>query len=1256
MKILAVRGANLASLAGHFALDFEAPPLGEAGIFAITGRTGSGKSTLLDAICLALYDRIPRTSKLEKIAERDSDRDDHTLLRAHDVRTILRTGTAEGHAEVDFLGRDQKKYRARWEVRRARRKVTGKLMAQQITLTTLPDGEQIGGKKTETLKEIRERIGLEFEQFSRTVLLSQGEFDAFLKAKESERAILLEALTGTTLYSHISESTYKRAKEEREKLALITTQLGENSPLSTEERGAAEQQVDQIKTEVTTHKTVLEQLQKEQAWYLQQQRLTQEVTQAQVALEEARKAEKESRPQQEMLGRVKKAQALRPDHDRLIAAETNHAQLKEALERSAAQQHKMAQQESRIQAEQIQATQQFITAQATLNQAQDDLKKAADLDTRINRERDALGELDTRALSDQQRVLANQNQQESLSDKRQVVQKSNQENTLWLQENRAFACLEQRLDEIVDEIHHFFQSEAEIKKREQQIAIAQKEAEQSQENQAALLQERKKIEPSLAQEERQRMALFKLMAQTPDLLTLQESQRRTKSQAEALSQHLLIHQNMGELQEKTRQNQAQHLTHQQEEKQQESAQAETVQQLERLTIRLEEARRADQLLQASAGEVAEALREMLCTQQPCPVCGATEHPFVASSQQLSQRAQAQAQRLAKWMEQEGQLRQQKEQQIKNLQQNRTQQQHLQQSMERAKTERDAAMAQWHALYQKSKPLLTEPLFQPANLHSKEPLSLDQKALQAILKRLEQQGQQQEKQIEASHTHRQEKERLDQAIADKQARLNQVERELITHQSEGERARHTMAAALQTLAILQQDQKARQQRLASLHILPPQWQQVARINPEQIITQCRQDRERWMGRQADTQLTQESLLKLESDLQSLTGEVQAATEALQRTKQERASVDQRLATVQKQRASLWGGEPTQQVKGRLEAQLDQALKSQQAAQSAAAQTQSQLARLTALKESHSQQLSLAEKGLTVAKNNWENQLQSAGLSHAELTRLLRWDEEKIAEEHTKLERLQKGVTQWQDRLEYRQKIRQEQAANNPPQRTWEQVEKERPEHQHALEQGEERLALALGILQSDNQKKERAAALLAKRDQQQEVVDLWNKLNLLIGSSDGSKFRKFAQSLTLDRLIELANEHLAELTPRYRLQRAVEGDLSLQVIDLEMGGERRGVANLSGGERFLTSLAMALGLAGMSGNRGIQVQTLFIDEGFGALDENSLNMAISALEALQSTGRQVGVISHIAALTERIGLQIQVTNQGGGQSHIELVSP
>ncbi len=186
---------------------------------------------------------------------------------------------------------------------------------------------------------------------------------------------------------------------------------------------------------------------------------------------------------------------------------------------------------------------------------------------------------------------------------------------------------------------------------------------------------------------------------------------------------------------------------------------------------------------------------------------------------------------------------------------------------------------------------------------------------------------------------------------------------------------------------------------------------------------------------------------------------------------------------------------------------------------------------------------------------------------------------------------------------------------------------------------------------DQHRHEQAAEHLSHIEILTAQVRRWQQLNMLIGSAGGDKFKTYAQQFTLDVLLGYANQHLARLAPRYQLRRGSEL-LTLLVVDGDFADEVRSVHSLSGGESFLVSLALALGLASLSSER-VKVESLFIDEGFGSLDTDTLNMAMEALDRLQSEGRRVGVISHVHDMAERIGVQIRVEPTSPGRSIVKV---
>ena len=224
MKILAIRGRNLASLEGDFEIDFTVEPLLSAGIFAISGPTGAGKSTLLDTMCLALFARTPRTDQAKENNAKHQDVSNEQLSQT-DPRFLLRRGTSSGFAEVDFMALNGHRYRTRWSVARARDKENGRLQNPRLALYNLDKEEEEQGTRSDLQARIIDLIGLTFEQFTRSVLLAQNDFSTFLKAEQGEKASLLEKLTGTELYSAISRQIFERNARAKEAFDLIQTRI-----------------------------------------------------------------------------------------------------------------------------------------------------------------------------------------------------------------------------------------------------------------------------------------------------------------------------------------------------------------------------------------------------------------------------------------------------------------------------------------------------------------------------------------------------------------------------------------------------------------------------------------------------------------------------------------------------------------------------------------------------------------------------------------------------------------------------------------------------------------------------------------------------------------------------------------------------------------------------------------------------------------------------------------------------------------------
>ncbi|MFZ4530019.1 MAG: SbcC/MukB-like Walker B domain-containing protein, partial [Undibacterium curvum] len=292
-------------------------------------------------------------------------------------------------------------------------------------------------------------------------------------------------------------------------------------------------------------------------------------------------------------------------------------------------------------------------------------------------------------------------------------------------------------------------------------------------------------------------------------------------------------------------------------------------------------------------------------------------------------------------------------------------------------------------------------------------------------------------------------------------------------------------------------------------------------------------------------------------------------------------------------------------------------------------------------------------------------------HAQCARLLHFDGDWIQAERDALQAIASARLQAATILtERRQQVAQHQQSMpaSPPSFETEKLLQPQPAHpaeqtleqawqaharslQQQWQQAQQAYSELLAQQRQDDARRMHNSSLRQELKQQSTQTRLWEQMRELIGSADGKKFRNYAQQITLDVLLAYANRHLQQLARRYRLQR-IPDTLAMMVIDQDMADEQRSVHSLSGGESFLASLALALGLASLSSQR-VKVESLFIDEGFGSLDADTLQIAMDALDSLQAQGRQVGVISHVQEMTERIATRILVQRAAGGKSAITV---
>lgn len=379
MKILIIRGKNLASLEGEFEIDFTKEPLKSAGIFAITGSTGSGKSTILDAITLALFDKTPRTEKTkENITIFNAD-----SLNQKDTRNILRRGTTDGYAEVEFISLGNERFRANWSVRRSRNKIDGTIQATSMQLFNITQNREVPGVKTEIKKEIERIIGLTFEQFTRSALLAQGDFATFLKAEEKEKSDLLEKLTGTEIYSIISTKIYEHAEVAYNELKFIQANIDGINVLSEEEINEKNQNIESLKNNAPILDSQIQKARAKINWLDENKKQEYLLNEAQNEVEKTYCAKRLASPRIEYIRKIDQFQEIMP---RYISLTSSQKELDGKRESFASKTNSLEQENRAVQKikEDVDIYTKKLQEQKELqDRLQPEIKKAIELDTQI---------------------------------------------------------------------------------------------------------------------------------------------------------------------------------------------------------------------------------------------------------------------------------------------------------------------------------------------------------------------------------------------------------------------------------------------------------------------------------------------------------------------------------------------------------------------------------------------------------------------------------------------------------------------------------------------------------------------------------------------------------------------------------------------------------------------------------------------------------------------------------------------------------
>ncbi|MCL1036631.1 AAA family ATPase [Shewanella submarina] len=1236
MKILSLRFKNINSLKGEWKIDFTRQPFRDTGLFAITGPTGAGKTTILDAICLALYHQTPRLSTISKSSNE-----------------LMTRGTAESLAEVEFEVKGVG-YRAFWSQRRSRGKVDGNLQDAQVELAKLTDdGDEILASQVKRKNELVDGItGLNFARFTKSMMLSQGQFAAFLNADAGDRADLLEELTGTEIYGLISEQVYEKFSLSKQHLTNLKARAEGVELKSEQELQTLTEQQLAIEQELTELEHKVQQAQDCHNWLQQLIQLHERAANLEQALSKAQAAREQNKPELDKLARAEPAARLNGYFQPLC-------QLTQRLEQDKAQHLQLQEQGQQLQAELLRQQEVISGAQTRQTDAKAVLQQ---MRTLVD---DKLAPLDEqfRNLAERQQELS-----QSQSHEQELLQAAKTELTDKQQGITNLKTSAQQLRAQLDAYPHGDLIEANIsgwQHQLQQLAGTGKELEQlnrqlaDRQNALQTLPERfnelqrqqQQAELTLTSANQASVPLTDVMSRalgefdeaglTRELGRLQQRQPLLiKMQAPIKDYRQLLAED-DRLQQTLTGSAAEVARWQREREQlrqdfkQQSAHLEDVNKL------IEQEQKIANLSQ---------LRASLELDQACPLCGSTQHPLVDDYQALDVnetdlRRQQLQQQVNEIMVQGKALARMIEQRQLQDQTSLERRNDIQKEMQQAVSDFEQLKQQLIALgdnceYQLDRPELVEAALcesdtQLASLN--ERLSEFRQAQAQWQQRQQELVRLQTSLREVEHNRAQllsEQEFVQQGIAELDARASQL-----SNQN-------------------QQQSDALSNTLSSVGLSLPAAAEITAWADKLTAEQAN-----WKRVTAELVENEKQLLAEERALPQLEKQAAQLEESAAQKVAALAKVGAEIQANRDERLGLAGEQTQSELIGGKQLLVDTATAELDSAKNAADELSRNLASTQGQQQTLSGNIQQLEAEQAELSHNWQQKLADSEFAdEADFTAALLDDIETdrlIAlrkQIETSVETAQTETRVVQEQLQQLLQKGEQQGYLDSEQRTEQEylaeLSQKLTEAKSSRDEGRMRLGEVKAIIAEDGRRREGQQQLFTQIEAATAEYEDWDALNGLIGARDGKKFRVFAQGLTLDHLVALANRQLTRLHGRYELKRKSAGVLELEVLDTWQGDASRDTRTLSGGESFLVSLALALALSDLVSHK-TSIDSLFLDEGFGTLDADTLDMALDALDNLNASGKMIGVISHVEAMKERIPVQIKVRKMTGlGYSQLD----
>ncbi|WP_299204190.1 AAA family ATPase [uncultured Amphritea sp.] len=1211
MKILSLQFKNLNSLKGEWKIDFTRSPFVDNGLFAITGPTGAGKTTLLDAICLALYHQTPRLGQITT-----------------STNEIMTRGTAECSAEVQFEVKG-KAYRAHWSMRRSRGKADGNLQQADVELAEVATGTVLATQikqKSETIEQI---TGLDFSRFTKSMLLSQGEFAAFLNAREAERAELLEELTGTEIYGQISERVHLHFAGAKQTLAELNSQAKGVQLLTEEQTQLLQQELTRLQQQQSELKVTLATSSAHLHWWLQYERALQDQTTSTERQKIVSEQFHQAQPDLLRLQQSEPAEQLRTPFILLQDARKQLENSQQAyIEKQQSEQALKTRMESAVATYEQQSVVLNTAKQQHEQQEQLINEQVVPLDQKISAEQTQLSEKE-RGIKETV-AKRDSGQQQLTSVNGQISTQTQELETVeqYLQQHKADGSLKQYLGQWQVQAEQILAQEGVVTQLiEKQIGVQQQLTKLQNTHAADETQYQTALADTAKLEQVWQQANNASVAASGqgDIDTLEQQRERLNTDYTLLLELQQLSLRWQQLEKEQQEKQV-------SEKSEQAGQTKLIQTREQL---LAQYTKQKQLVSALSKLVTQdeqlaQFRKDLKSGDACPLCGALEHPKLDG--QLTDLSQAVKDRDDAIQELTA-ITDQGQETATALASVERHLQELAQRLNEIQTEQSALVQQWQ---QTATPLALDfPItdseslqqYQAAEQVKRQQLADAIQQLKNLNKQRDDARQQWDNAQRATEKLSNKLQLSEQAIANLSKSLLDIQQDKNTGSEQLTAQRESFIAQLTEQGYQLPEAQALQQWLEAKRLDARQWDEFS-TRKEQLSNQLnRLSIEQTHG--------QQQLNDLEKQLTEL--------------QQQRDQLSQSLQQLQTQRRDLFGDRVVSEARRERQLQLQSAENSYKAAQETRHQLSSEHNALQAELNSLQQALNGLQARLEQLQADWLTALSASPFStEADFQQALLSEPERKAllEKKQQLDKeLERATALLDHATQALQAIQEDPQATQYQKTPKADLEVQISELNHTLEQLAKRDGEIGNELASDQTRRKDQQALFDKITTYTEHYDDIQYLHSLIGSQKGDKFRKFAQGLTLDNLVHLANQQLERLHGRYLLKRKQDAGLELSVLDTWQGDIERDTKTLSGGESFLVSLALALALSDLVSHK-TSIDSLFLDEGFGTLDSETLDIALDALDNLNASGKMIGVISHIEALKERIPAQLRVIKKSG----------